>query len=520
MRKNIFLILTLTLLLGTLLISGCAKQQYVPQTADPVSSATDLIDLEPKQEEVVVDIEIDSEELLKDSEEEPVKIETPVLDKRIVALKKATEKVQSYEFFYRGVNEGKYANVLSKMSHFFVYKNAVKIIIPKKQNYFPEDVFNIVYLDKANKKAYGYCTDFKYCAKMDSLRELNYDDYNIELPLELTKNIEFASYVKKQQIELSKDSIVVEYFEGKSGEDKVWLWIYEYNGAVLQKETFKQDGKVITIDFDEMLFNKVNKEDVYPPKDVLPPGFGNQIIPDEEKSNTDTSSTEIQTTQTQLSDTAGVNKDCVTIQGLMRVSEDTKICPGTYTLRQGISISESNVTLDCNGATIQGSPHDYLDKDIVGVNFRSDSRGVKLINCVIKDFGIGVKLTTDSNFLFNNTITKNSVGVLMEQLDYPYYVDFEIKENELLKNRIFDNDRQVGVDDQTYDIYADELRDVIANENYWGEDLKDGCKYIRFFDKAHVEIYDKGRISTKKMIITTTSYEDIEMTKKKICPIE
>jgi len=72
-------------------------------------------------------------------------------------------------------------------------------------------------------------------------------------------------------------------------------------------------------------------------------------------------------------------------------------------------ISNSNVTLDCRGFTING----VTGTDSVGVRVTND--GVTVKNCIISNFEIGIKLEdSDGSTVTKNTLTSNILGIVLE----------------------------------------------------------------------------------------------------------
>ena len=70
---------------------------------------------------------------------------------------------------------------------------------------------------------------------------------------------------------------------------------------------------------------------------------------------------------------------CTMPKNSMSIRDDLLICDGIHDLPDGLILDESNVTVDCNGATIRG--------DYGGVAFKlKNKRGVIVKNCVIERF--------------------------------------------------------------------------------------------------------------------------------------
>jgi parallel beta-helix repeat protein len=80
----------------------------------------------------------------------------------------------------------------------------------------------------------------------------------------------------------------------------------------------------------------------------------------------------------------------------MDISEDTTLCDITYNILDGITVTESDITLDCNSATIKG---DYTSSGSqeTGIDI-SDLSSVTVKNCIVDDYFRAIK-TFDSNNL-------------------------------------------------------------------------------------------------------------------------
>ncbi|MFH2027555.1 MAG: NosD domain-containing protein, partial [Nanoarchaeota archaeon] len=86
---------------------------------------------------------------------------------------------------------------------------------------------------------------------------------------------------------------------------------------------------------------------------------------------------------------------------------DTNLCPGTYNLNSGISITGNNVDLDCQGSWLIGSG-DGIGISLIGI------LGSEIRNCIITHFNEGIMLdNSPSNTIKNNDITDNKVRNLL-----------------------------------------------------------------------------------------------------------
>lgn len=77
---------------------------------------------------------------------------------------------------------------------------------------------------------------------------------------------------------------------------------------------------------------------------------------------------------------------CTTPTGGMRIDVDTLLCSGSYDLSDGLTVSGANIVLDCNGAVLRGPG---VTSATVGLLVAAD--GVDLRNCVVQEFGVGLR---------------------------------------------------------------------------------------------------------------------------------
>jgi parallel beta-helix repeat protein len=109
-----------------------------------------------------------------------------------------------------------------------------------------------------------------------------------------------------------------------------------------------------------------------------------------------------------------------------------------------ILIQKSNVTLDGAGYSLIGpltlaerksepilglGPNTTLPPYIIGLDWDKNVNGLTIKNLNIKDFNVGVYIRTTKNTLFDNSVSGNTVGVLLSG-----------SANIITKNYIFDNE--------------------------------------------------------------------------------
>ena len=135
----------------------------------------------------------------------------------------------------------------------------------------------------------------------------------------------------------------------------------------------------------------------------------------------------------------------------------------------GIMIGNADLTLDCNGHTIDG-----VDRDVGFNSGVQISQGNALIkNCDIKEFNYGVySSSTGGNLIFNNTIQNNSRGVSFNTFAFYNIIDQNIiRDNtygvilsmadffSLSNNKFYDNIEAIA-------LYDANVGDIIGNDIY------------------------------------------------------
>ncbi|MEW5896262.1 MAG: right-handed parallel beta-helix repeat-containing protein [Nanoarchaeota archaeon] len=204
---------------------------------------------------------------------------------------------------------------------------------------------------------------------------------------------------------------------------------------------------------------------------------------------------------------------CVTPTDGMVITENTTFCPGTYNLPKGIEIGADNVSLDCNGAVLEGEGS--------GNNGILDGRNnVVIKNCNIKDFLGGITLANPYSYynkVYNNTISSCPYGIVVVDSMYNeisnnvienattysfvlweasnnvfvgnelktsgigFFIDSLSSNNSIRYNEVHDNIFGFDVKSQDaiiefnsisdnlgYNFYNDQPANIVAPNNYWG----------------------------------------------------
>ena len=232
MMKN--LILTF-ILLTTILIFGCAPvQEKVPLDQKPA----------------VVEPEIDSSDQ-KQTDEEPeekeVVLENLEIDDEVKELlSKSNKNVQSFSYKYKGPETKDFFYDL------FVKENKVKYILDPTYKVInaDDDAYDTIYLDVESETAKGYCDDRK-CKVNGKKADLVYDDVYIWTPFDWLDDIESPEKIGEELI--GKRST------WKLSTNKFMIWIDTFFGVPLQVEFAGE-----LYNFDKMIFNQVNEEEVIP----------------------------------------------------------------------------------------------------------------------------------------------------------------------------------------------------------------------------------------------------------------
>ena len=143
------------------------------------------------------------------------------------------------------------------------------------------------------------------------------------------------------------------------------------------------------------------------------------------------------------------DRPCVIPYDDMEITEDTVLCPGTYSIKdegsmQGIiTIMEDNVVLDCNGATLDGidgtgfaiRTNFHSNVTIKNCNIRnfdygiyaSGGEGVIVVDNVIDEVDLrGIHASTSSGYFGNNQISNTYRAFQVASLDGSVFADNNI----------------------------------------------------------------------------------------------
>jgi len=88
----------------------------------------------------------------------------------------------------------------------------------------------------------------------------------------------------------------------------------------------------------------------------------------------------------------------------MQITADTLVCPDSYNLNNGLSITADNVVLDCANSNITGT---FSGR---GIDL-SNVQGVVVENCNIASYESGIYLEKSNAILRNNALINNGIGI-------------------------------------------------------------------------------------------------------------
>jgi len=116
-----------------------------------------------------------------------------------------------------------------------------------------------------------------------------------------------------------------------------------------------------------------------------------------------------------VSDSA-TNETCVVPHYNLYINADTVLCPGVYKIDGSgtygvIIINSSNVVLDCNGATLNGTGPGR------GI-YTTGNNNVTIKNCNVMNYFDGICLNSDHSVLINNTVVSTIYGIDISHSDY------------------------------------------------------------------------------------------------------
>ncbi|MCP3872032.1 MAG: DUF4215 domain-containing protein [Desulfobacteraceae bacterium] len=102
-------------------------------------------------------------------------------------------------------------------------------------------------------------------------------------------------------------------------------------------------------------------------------------------------------------------QECVLPKDNLTITRDTKLCPGSYNLRDPgrdgvIRVTGNNVTLDCRNSQLNGSGRGGIGILVTGSN-------VVLRGCSVKGFETGIDVRGENAVAFDNRACGNSIDV-------------------------------------------------------------------------------------------------------------
>lgn len=153
--------------------------------------------------------------------------------------------------------------------------------------------------------------------------------------------------------------------------------------------------------------------------------------------------------------------DCVVPTDGMIITEDTIFCEGEYYLPNGITIGANNINLDCNNAKLVGEMNDtwipiiYLsDYSAISLRYKNN---VKINNCDVTNYVVGIHLYHSSNNIIENNIGRNN----RDSIYLDYYSDNNVIMGNYLKHNLW---RAIMVQASGYNLI--ENNEVVNNKHH------------------------------------------------------
>jgi hypothetical protein len=171
-------------------------------------------------------------------EPEPVK---PALSQEITDVLAKSTKVSSYQYVFQSSETSKYT------AKHYVKGDKLRIHYDSIQLYNSFSYFDI-YIDKTKGLAYLVCDDVVAC-KGAKGKEVMYNEFNMETPLEVVSHIDNGVKVEDTEWD-SKKTIVVSYVNEDGNDEKIWLWTYR--GLPVKRE-ITIGGKKVTLSYDNLV---------------------------------------------------------------------------------------------------------------------------------------------------------------------------------------------------------------------------------------------------------------------------
>lgn len=168
-------------------------------------------------------------------------------------LERAGSRVSSYSFLYA------YATSKLSGSTFYIKGDKSKIKLKSASIYNFENYFDTVYLDMANRTAYGYCEDSKLeaCRKGKNYYNLSFEDYLIKTPLdwlEVLKSARDEIAFKAEVILFERDAMLLQLGD-------IVYWVDEFSGLPIRVQIKKSSYDEIH-DYRHLSLNYLSINDV------------------------------------------------------------------------------------------------------------------------------------------------------------------------------------------------------------------------------------------------------------------
>ncbi len=134
----------------------------------------------------------------------------------------------------------------------------------------PAENYDVVYVDRSQKKAYSYCSSLETVKCPAEYRgfayELGYNEQNIITPFDIFKDVDYAEKTGTSTFDNRKCTII--QYTNKDG-NKEKLYLDNYFGFILKQEILDSDDELIEKHtFTRVAVDTLKDQDVNLPEDV------------------------------------------------------------------------------------------------------------------------------------------------------------------------------------------------------------------------------------------------------------
>ncbi|MBI4142039.1 DUF2092 domain-containing protein [Candidatus Woesearchaeota archaeon] len=259
--------ITILTIITLLILTACERQETTTPTGAVVQEIEQETEQQPKQETIIEEKTIaDQEKRQTPAQLPPAPVENKVIIEKSRKLspelrdllQKADNEVKSFSYLYSETGN------LGFDTH-YLKGTKIKIALFEKNDYNVEDYFNIVYLDTAEKTAYGTCENRKRCLtkiadNTKRVYQLYYEDFRTKTPYEWIKEVEYAEITGYEMIN-NKAVTKIEY---EQNEEKTEMWVDNRYGLP-HKIRITYDGEEKVYSFKNLLVNTVKDGDIVSP---------------------------------------------------------------------------------------------------------------------------------------------------------------------------------------------------------------------------------------------------------------